>query len=116
MTQKQFSERIKRFLPILTLLAFILFFVADVSLISFFFAITPEEALEQGLQPIPVGWEAGVPNHGSYYRWFTIAEHPILFGVSLLGLIVPWFFIIVVGLRHKDKLRQFVYSRKNSRK
>jgi hypothetical protein len=36
---------------------------------------------------IPSHWTAVVWNHGSYYRWYTIKDHPRLFALSVLGLV-----------------------------
>lgn len=103
-------KRIERLLPLLFLMAVALFFVAVLSIISFLFAITPEEALKSGLTPIPAGWEAGVFSHGTYYRWLTIAKHPILFGLSVIGFFSAWVFIIFVVLTRYKYFRKRIRS------
>ncbi len=56
----------------------------------FLVAITPEEALARGYPPIPVGWEAGVFDHGRYIKWLLPENHPILF----LFTLITWFYCI----------------------
>ena len=86
--------------PLLSLLqifaSFLLFFLFF-CLVNFFAAVTPEEALRRGYQPIPSGWEAGVMNHGKYYEWYSIQNHPLLFLTCLLGFIILFAFIIISG-------------------
>jgi hypothetical protein len=62
------------------------------STVSFVDAITPEQANADNM-PLPSGWTAGVMNHGSYYKWWTIQQRPILFGVSLFILVAALLFV-----------------------
>jgi hypothetical protein len=62
------------------------FFILAV--ISFVTAITPQQAEQLHQLTMPSTWEAGVFSHGSYYRWITITGHPILFALSILGLLI----------------------------
>lgn len=86
---------------ILLLIAIILFLIATLSLLGFFAVVTPEEALNRGYPPMPENWEAGIFSHGSYYKWFTIAEHPILFGFSILLFFAAWGVTIVTILSQR---------------
>jgi hypothetical protein len=36
---------------------------------------------------VPAQWPAAVFNHGQYYLWWTVAQRPFLFGVSLAALL-----------------------------
>lgn len=35
---------------------------------------------------IPATWSAGVMNHGRYFEWYAIYDHPFWFAGSVLGL------------------------------
>lgn len=87
-----------------TFLMFFLFFWT----VSFFMAVTPEEALKRGYQPIPSGWEAGVMSHGKYYEWYSIQNHPIFFFTCFLGFIILFSFTIISGyvVHIKGKFRR----------
>src|SRR5690606_15479764 len=74
------------------LTAFAVAIPSFLSTISFIAAIDPEQARGNG-QPLPPGWSAGVMSHGSYYRWWTIGERPVLFGLSVFGLTTGMLFI-----------------------
>ena len=54
--------------------------------VSFFAALTPEEAIAKYGQPLPPGWTVGVMNHGQYYQWYLIGERPWLFAVTFAYL------------------------------
>jgi len=69
-------------LSALQVVAFLIAFPASFSTINFVIAVTPEQANANNL-PLPLGWTAGVMNHGSYYRWWTIQEKPLLFALSV---------------------------------
>lgn len=56
------------------------------SVVSFHSAKTAEEVISNG-DSLPEGWSAGVMDHGKYYRWWTIREQPVLYGISLIVLI-----------------------------
>jgi hypothetical protein len=62
------------------------------STMSFVAAETPEQAVAHGT-PLPEGWTAGVMNHGTWYRWWTIQENPALFGASVFLLVAGMFFL-----------------------
>jgi len=57
------------------------------SVTSFWAALTPQEAIAKWKKPLPEGWSAGVMNHGEYSKWWTIRERPVLFAISLTGLV-----------------------------
>jgi hypothetical protein len=61
-------------------------FVGFFWVMNFFVADTPSEALAKWQRSLPPGWEAGVMNHGEYFRWFTIEGHPLLFVGALIWL------------------------------
>lgn len=54
--------------------------------VNFFAADTAAEAARRG-NPLPVGWSAGVMSHGQYYRWWTISERPVFFGLLIAVLV-----------------------------
>jgi hypothetical protein len=74
-------------------LAFLIALPAFFSTMSFTSALTPEQVVAEFNKPLPSGWTAGVMNHGDYYRWWTIQERPILFGISVFFLVVGIIFI-----------------------
>ena len=81
--------------PVLSVVQVIAFFIAlpaFFSTVSFINAVTPEQARANNL-PLPLGWSAGVMNHGSYYQWWTIQERPFLFGFSIFCLVMSLLFI-----------------------
>jgi hypothetical protein len=104
-TSNSFVQSMDRLFSVLFPIAIILFFVAVCSILSFFMAETPEQALNQGYSsPMPENWGAGVFSHGSYYKWFTIEEQPILFGLSIFLFFAAWLLIITLALsRRKNK-------------
>ena len=55
-----------------------------------FVAAKPIASLSLQGKALPIGWEAAVPNHGGYYQWYAMANHPALsaFSVLLLALAV----------------------------
>jgi len=61
-------------------------FVGFFWVVNFLVADTPTEALSKWHIALPDGWEAGVMNHGEYFRWYTISGHPYLFTGALLWL------------------------------
>jgi hypothetical protein len=75
-------------------LAFLIALPAFFSTMSFTSALTPEQAIAEYNKPLPLGWTAGVMNHGDYYRWWTIQQRPILFATSIsflvLGIVFIW--------------------------
>jgi len=79
---KTLVEKLRRLYPILLPIAVILFWAMGFSLISFSAAETPS-----GQEAIPAYLDGRVPNGGSYYKWFTIANHPFLFGLSIVLLL-----------------------------
>ena len=68
--------------------ATIVMFPAFFCVVSFLFAVTPAEAAARGDGTMPSDWEAGVLNHGQYYRWYTISGRPAFFAASLATLLV----------------------------
>ena len=86
------------------ILAAVISFPAFFSTVSFLVAITPEEALARGGATMPTHWEAGVMNHGEYYQWYTIGNHPFFFALSLTALVCSILFIwisVIYLLAHK---------------
>jgi hypothetical protein len=67
------------------LIAAVLVLPAFFCTVSFLAADTAVEAARGG-KPLPGGWLGGVMSHGTYYRWWTIAERPIFFGLSVAVL------------------------------
>ena len=63
-------------LYVLEALCFIPLLAAFFSIVSFMAAKTPAEVVASGGPPLPATWEVGVPNHGSYYEWYAISNHP----------------------------------------
>ena len=61
-------------------------FVGFFWVINFLVADTPTEALSKWHIALPADWEAGVMNHGEYFRWYTISGHPFFFAGALLWL------------------------------
>lgn len=104
-TSNSLVQTMDRLFPILLPIAIILFFVAVFSILNFFMAVTPDQALNQSYSAqMPENWGAGVFSHGSYYRWFTIAEQPMLFGFSVFLLFAAWLLTIILVLsKHKNK-------------
>jgi len=54
-----------------------------------FLAAKPVKNLDLQGKALPNGWEAAVPNHGGYYEWVLVANHPILFAAGLALLLAP---------------------------
>ena len=101
---------IKRHLLFFAGLSFLIWLPCGISLISFGAAVTPEEALAEYQTPLPKGWSAGVWSGGrdNYYRWWPISERPVLFGCSLIGLIlsgVTIYYAAYVAIRHDIRKR-----------
>jgi len=71
----------------LQVLAGVLHLAAGISLINFAVAYTPDEAKLVG-HTFPPDWSAGVMNHGTFYRWYTVNDAPVLFGFSVIVLIL----------------------------
>lgn len=76
--------------PLIILLFIILVFATFLSISSFEHAMTPEEAAALGYPLMPSDWEAGVRNHGEYYRWFKIENHPFFYYGSYATLFISW--------------------------
>ncbi len=82
-----------RKLKLAQLLVFLATMAAFVATANFMAAVTPDQALAEYKQPLPAGWTAGVWNHDHYFRWWTISERPILFGLSVLTLVIGVLFL-----------------------
>jgi len=54
-----------------------------------FLVAKPVKSLDLHGKALPTGWEAAVPNHGGYYEWVLVANHPILFAAGLALLLAP---------------------------
>jgi len=70
------------------------FLVGGFFLMNFQHAMTPIEALALGYSPMPFDWEAGVFSHGSYFRWYLPGNHPVLYAVSWIMAIGPFFYLL----------------------
>jgi hypothetical protein len=68
-------------------LSIIAIYPAFYSVINFATAVTPAQAAAQGLQ-MPPWWSAGVYQHGHVYEWYTIGKKPLLFSLSVAGLVL----------------------------
>ena len=64
-----------------------LFACSLMTTLSFLAAETPQQAALRKVAKMPPECEAGVLNHGSYYCWLTIHEHPFLFALSVVGIV-----------------------------
>lgn len=80
---------------LLEVFAVILFGCSVLSTICFLMAETPQQAaqkINQGFSYcgalMPETWEAGVFNHGSYVKWYSLNKHPFLFIFSLAGIFI----------------------------
>jgi hypothetical protein len=101
------SFRKRPVLSIAQVLAFLIVLPAFYSTVNFESAINREQAIAENT-PLPSGWTAGVMDHGSYYRWWTIQQRPILFGVSLFILVAGLLFIWVsiFWIWRQDRINQ----------
>lgn len=79
----------------LYLLGFVALFPSAYAFLSFLNAVTREEALRKWGMPLPYGWTAGVWDHSHYYHWWTISEHPFLFGMSATCLFLSLLYLTV---------------------
>jgi hypothetical protein len=79
-------------------LATINMFAAFICVVSFVVSDTPAQALAQRRVVFPATWEAGVWNHGSYYEWYSLAQHPILFIMSLV-----WFAASIAAMSYAQR-------------
>ena len=97
----------------LSIVTFLAAYPCFFSVVSFAHALSPAEALAKWRKPLPVGWTAGVMNHGEYYRWWPVSERPVLFLVSLVGLIASlvwlWGVLLWACLRQR-KPKQGVFQ------
>jgi hypothetical protein len=99
------SLRKRPLLCLAQLLSFLMACPSFFSTISFTSAITPEQAIAEGNKRLPIGWTAGVMNHGNCYRWWTIQERPILFGTSVFVLAIAMLFIwgSLIWIQRQDR-------------
>jgi apolipoprotein N-acyltransferase len=93
--EKRFVKCIREHprLCLVQLLALLAAFPLFVCTMNFIAAVTPEQALREHHKPLPPGWTAGVMNHGSYFRWWTIGESPVVFSLSAIGLVAVVLFL-----------------------
>jgi hypothetical protein len=68
------------------------------SVVSFSHAEDAEAIRAKGYD-VPDGWPAGVFNHGEYYGWWGIEDRPVLFALSVMGLIISIVPLQVLGIR-----------------
>ena len=92
-------ETVFAFLQVFIAGALVLF--ASLPLSNFSRAITPAEAIEQGYEPMPEYWEAGVYSHGSYTKWMKTENHPFAFSLSLLIFAAAFSYLIYAGNMYK---------------
>lgn len=103
-------EKLRRLYPILLPISVILLWVMGFSLLSFSAAESPS-----GQEVIPTYLDGRVPNHGSYYRWFTIANHPFLFAFSII-LFLGSCFIVFDGVNILYKfISPYIYGQSKKR-
>jgi len=92
-----FIVRAWRKYPLLGLsqvLAMLIAVPAFISTVSFLKAVSPQQAMHSMYgHPMPAEWSAGVWNHDHYYRWCFIAEHPALFWISVVLLVMAILFL-----------------------
>ncbi len=48
----------------------------------------PAAEIRENVYDIPEEWTAAYMDHGKYKRWYTIKQRPVLFGLSIVGLVV----------------------------
>jgi hypothetical protein len=75
-------------LGIILMVVFCLLGVPSFFAVVSFVAAEPASVIRANDYDIPPDWTAGVMNHGSYYRWYTIKERPALFALSVVVLAV----------------------------
>lgn len=68
------------------IVAVLVMFPAFFCMVSFMSAATPEQAAIEG-ESMPATWSAGVLTGRNYYEWYTIADAPVLFGISIALLV-----------------------------
>jgi hypothetical protein len=74
--------------PILHIIEIVLWLPLLASFVSVvsFIASQPIASLNLEGKSLPSSWEAAVPNHGRFLPGYVVANHPIMFTCSLLGL------------------------------
>ena len=82
---------------------FLIMWPSFASVVSFLEAKTPSQFAEDGYR-IPPDWSAGVANHGRYREWWTIADHPVLFVASVVGLVGG--LLVFATLLNRERSRQ----------
>jgi hypothetical protein len=73
-----------------------------VSVVSFL-ASRPMASLDLKGKSLPSTWEATVPNHGRFLPGYIVANHPVAFTFSLLGLVGSAAMLYVV---HRAQMMQ----------
>ena len=68
-----------------------------------FYAARPLASLDLHGKALPANWEAAVPNHGGYYGWYLLTNHPVLFTLGLLLWLVP---LVTLNLVRKAQVLQ----------
>lgn len=63
----------------------------------------PIASLDLQGRALPASWEAAVPNHGGYYGWYLLANHPVLFTLGVLLWLAP---IAALHFVHEAQLIQ----------
>jgi len=93
-------------LSIIQIAVVLIIFPAFFAAVSFYNAYTPQEALARYGSPLPEGWPAGVNNHGSYYKWWTNEQKPVLSALSVVTVVVGVLFLIASALACNPKNRE----------
>jgi len=64
-----------------------------------FFNAIPANSLGESL---PAGWEAAIPNHGEFIRWYLKDRHPVSFSLTILAFPVSLGGMLLV---HRAEIR-----------
>ena len=94
------SFRFFPFQSIAQIIAIIILFPAFFASVFFYVAEPHDQIIKRGYS-IPNSWEAGVMNHGEYFEWYSMAEHPYYFILSIGTLIAALLFLLYMQIRNK---------------
>ena len=92
-----------RFAPwqsIAQVIAFLIGFPAFFATVSFYVAESRDQIIKKGYN-IPHTWEAGVMNHGDYYEWYLMSEHPYYFMLSIGTFATVLFFLLYMRVKNE---------------
>ena len=91
-----FLEKANSLFPILLPISILISFPAAISVLRFL-------AVQQQLEtPVPYQYQfpedkVGLMSHGTFVPWFTIEGQPIIFGLSVIALIIPLILFLLWG-------------------